>query len=113
MIYQKQKIYYIFLITQKKSEYNKDKLSIDKELSKNQLIIENNNAAPIIELNKSLQQQINLLNKDKSKKDKEIEELVEKYKSLMDKRDDLKEKRQTQFIRSLRKSNLPENRLTK
>ena len=76
-----------FLITQKKSEYNKDKLSIDKELSKNQLIIENNNAAPIIELNKSLQQQINLLNKDKSKKDKEIEELVEKYKSLMDKRD--------------------------
>ena len=102
-----------FLITQKKSEYNKDKLSIDKELSKNQLIIENNNAAPIIELNKSLQQQINLLNKDKSKKDKEIEELVEKYKSLMDKRDDLKEKRQTQFIRSLRKSNLPENRLTK
>ncbi len=102
-----------FLITQKKSEYNKDKLSIDKELSKNQLIIENNNAAPIIELNNSLQQQINLLNKDKSKKDKEIEELVEKYKSLMDKRDDLKEKRQTQFIRSLRKSNLPENRLTK
>ena len=89
-----------YLITQKKSEFNKTKLSIDKELSTNQLIVENNNIKPIIELNNSLQQQINLLNTDKNKKDKEIEQLVEKYKSLMDKRDELKEKRQNQLMRS-------------
>ena len=89
-----------YLITQKKSEFNKTKLSIDKELSTNQLIIENNDIKPIIELNNSLQQQINLLNADKNKKDKEIEQLVEKYKSLMDKRDELKKKRQNQLMRS-------------
>ena len=89
-----------YLITQKKSEFNKTKLSIDEELSTNQLIIENNDIKPIIELNNSLQQQINLLNADKNKKDKEIEQLVEKYKSLMDKRDELKEKRQNQLMRS-------------
>ena len=102
-----------YLITQKKSEFNKTKLSIDKELSTNQLIIENNNIKPIIELNNSLQQQINLLNADKNKKDKEIEQLVEKYKSLMDKRDELKEKRQNQLMRSLRKNNKSDNILTK
>ena len=102
-----------YLITQKKSEFNKTKLSIDKELSTNQLIIENNNIKPIVELNNSLQQQINLLNADKNKKDKEIEQLVEKYKSLMDKRDELKEKRQNQLIRSLRKNNKSDNILTK
>ncbi len=102
-----------YLITQKKSEFNKTKLSIDKELSTNQLIIENNDIKPIIELNNSLQQQINLLNTDKNKKDKEIEQLVEKYKSLMDKRDELKEKRQNQLMRSLRKNNKSDNILTK
>ena len=102
-----------YLITQKKSEFNKTKLSIDKELSTNQLIIENNNIKPIVELNNSLQQQINLLNADKNKKDKEIEQLVEKYKSLMDKRDELKEKRQNQLMRSLRKNNKSDNILTK
>ena len=102
-----------YLITQKKSEFNKTKLSIDKELSTNQLIVENNNIKPIIELNNSLQQQINLLNTDKNKKDKEIEQLVEKYKSLMDKRDELKEKRQNQLMRSLRKNNKSDNILTK
>ena len=105
-----------YLITQKKSEFNRNKLSIDKEIRTNQLIIENKNIEPIIELNKTLEKQINLLNKDKDRKDKEIEELVEKYKSLMNKRDDLKQERQTAYIISLRKKNLSQpnnNFLTK
>ncbi len=95
-----------YLITQKKSEFNKIKSSVDKEIRTNNFIIENNNVEPIIELNKTLEQQLNLLNKDKIRKDKEIEELVEKYKKLMDKRDDLKQQRQTAFMKSLRRSNL-------
>ena len=101
-----------YLITQKKAEYNKNKLSIDKEIRTNQLIIENEKIEPIIELNKTLNQQLTLLNKDKDRKDKEIEQLVEKYKSLMNKRDDLKQERQTAFILSLRKKN-QSNFLTK
>ena len=95
-----------YLITQKKAEYNKNKLSIDKEIRANQLIIENEKIEPIIELNKTLNQQLTLLNKDKDRKDKEIEQLVEKYKNLMNKRDDLKQERQTAFILSLRKKNI-------
>ncbi len=95
-----------YLITQKNAEFNKTKSSVDKEIRTNQYIIEENNAEPIIELNKTLEQQLNLLNKDKNRKDKEIEELVEKYKKLMDKRDDLKQQRQTAFMKSLRRSNL-------
>ena len=104
-----------YLITQKKSEFNKNKLSIEKQIRTNQLIIDNNKIEPIIELNKSLQQQMTLLNKDKDRKDKEIEQLVEKYKSLMNKRDDIKQERQTAFILSLRKKNIsnPNNFLTK
>ena len=101
-----------YLITQKKAEYNKNKLSIDKEIRTNQLIIENEKIEPIIELNKTLNQQLTLLNKDKDRKDKEIGQLVEKYKSLMNKRDDLKQERQTAFILSLRKKN-QSNFLTK
>ena len=102
---QTKEIFY-YLITQKKAEFNKKKSLADKEIRTNQYIIENNKVEPIIELNNTLEQQLNLLNKDKIRKDKEIEELVEKYKNLMDKRDDLKQQKQNAFMKSLRRSNL-------